>query len=117
RAGGLQILLQNTALMQSVALLQTVPAHLVKQGPQTHAEAFRRFATIAANLAQGGGDRVAFRGLDDVRQRDRTPGGCVVRGAWRAGEVTGLENIPVGQYHGSLDRILELAHVAPPLLL
>src|SRR5258706_12485164 len=41
----------------------------------------------------------------------------MVRAAWNGAEIPRLEFVPVRQDHRSLDRVLQLAHVAAPLLL
>ncbi len=67
--------MQNAALVQNFASPNPIPIDLVKQGPQAHAEAFRRYSTIAVGRSQGVDDRLAFSTLNDVAQpADLTPG-------------------------------------------
>src|SRR6266571_8844399 len=113
--------LQCAASVQSAALVQTVPIHLVKQRAQAYSQPLRGLPPVAARRREGRADRLALRGLDGVAERDLTPS-LPLSTLWRGGggvrpEVHRLQDLLIREHRRALDRMLELASVPRPALL
>src|SRR5207253_7140007 len=106
-------------------LLDPIAVHLVKQRPKAHAQALRSLAPVAAGGREGGFDRLALRGFDGLAERALARS-FPLSTLWRGGqgvrtgtgaELSRLEDLLFAQYRRPLDRVLQLPHVARPLLL
>src|SRR3989441_628050 len=99
-----------------------VPVDLVKQSPQTHPQPLCGGAPIAVGCFQGIDDGNALRCFSRFPERT-TPHSPLPRflgvgsGEWFAPEIDRVQDLLVGQHRRALDRVLELSHVAGPLLL
>src|ERR1700694_1058905 len=56
--------LQNAALVQTLALLEPMATHLIKQGPQAHAQPFGGLAPVPVSRLERRRDRLALSGSD-----------------------------------------------------
>src|SRR5947207_10098431 len=81
--------LQLIAQVQTTALVDAVPIHLVEQRPQAHAEPLGGGATVALRRSQGGCDRLSLRRLHSLSERPRGPRPCA-RGEADPGRKAGL---------------------------
>src|ERR1700694_1848258 len=105
--------LQNAALVQTLALLEPMATHLIKQGPQAHAQPFGGLAPVPVSRLERRRDRLALSG--------RGGGGETAPPAARVGrrrrggdgppaQVLRLEDLPIGKHRRPLDGVLELSH-------
>src|SRR5438105_13465738 len=98
--------LQLIAQVQTTALVDAIPIHLVEQRPQAHAEPLGRGATVALRRSQGGCDRLTLRRLHRLAERPRGPRACAPGwadarrkpGVERQAEIRRLEEFLVGQH-------------------
>src|SRR5690348_3046265 len=90
--------LQIAAVVQIVALLESVTVDLVEQRSQAHAEPLRRLAPIPPRLAESCHDRLTLRALDHLSERTSPfsplPGG-ERRGERSCPEISRLEDLLV----------------------
>src|SRR5690348_1272134 len=112
--------LQIAAVVQIVALLESVTVDLVKQRAQAHAEPLRRLAPISPRPPKSLHDRLTLRPLDHLSERTAPfsplPGG-EGRGERSFPEINRLEDLLVREHRRTLDRMLERPHVSRPRLL
>src|SRR2546425_2272804 len=99
-----------------------VPVDLVKQSPQTHPQPLCGGAPIAVGCFQGIDDGNALRCFS--RFPERTAPRSLLsglrglgRGVWFVSKIGRLQSLLVREHRRALDRVLELSHVAGPLLL
>src|SRR3982074_152663 len=103
-------ILQNTALMQITALVYAVPVHLIKEGPEAHAEPLGRLPAVARRRPERGGGGLA---LGDLPRVPECSAPRLLLPTWRGGtgerfppKIRGLQDLSVRQHRRPLDRVL-----------
>src|SRR5207302_7998617 len=112
--------LQTAARVQDLALLELVTVDLVEQGAQAYAQLLRRRPPVPTRSLERGEDLLTLGGFDRAPERP-APRFLLLRGAGSGErflpEIRRLQHLPVRQHRRPLDGMLQLAHVARPLLL